>query len=188
MLTIQRITTQHKNYPFVEELLHSAFPIEERRDDNAQRNITDENHRFGCYLITVTIDGNDLPVGLINIWVLNGFHYVEHLATTPSLRNKGYGKLIMQKIEEMFHGILILEVERPENEITKRRIGFYSRCGLHLCKRSYLQPSYHKDGKTLPLLLMFRGTEDIDDSFEHIRDEIYKHVYGHTSNNDISEG
>lgn len=177
MVTLQRITTQHPHYPFAEELLHSAFPEEERRSDDAQRHNTDCNPRFGCYLATDESAGKHQPVGLITVWSLDGFHYVEHLATSPSARNKGYGKEIMTQMEALFPGLLILEVERPEDEITKRRIGFYKRCGLRLCEKPYLQPSYHDDGATLPLLLMFKGAESIDNRFSNIRDEIYTHVY-----------
>ena len=178
MITLHHITTRHPHYSFVEELLHSAFPEEERRSDSAQRHNTDCNARFGCYLVTDENDGEPQPVGIITVWSLDGFHYVEHLATSPSVRNKGYGKEIMKQMNDLFPGLLILEVERPEDEITKRRIGFYKRCGLHLCEKPYLQPSYHNDGATLPLLLMFKGAESIDDRFNNIRNEIYRHVYG----------
>lgn len=177
MVTLQRITTRHPHYPFAEELLHSAFPKEERRSDHAQRHNTDCNARFGCYLVTDEDAGDPQPVGIVTIWSLDGFHYVEHLATSPSVRNKGYGKEIMKQVDDLFSGLLILEVERPEDEITKRRIGFYKRCGLRLCEKPYLQPSYHDDGTTLPLLLMFKGAESIDDRFNNIRSEIYHHVY-----------
>ena len=41
MLTIRHITTASEYYSFVENLLESAFPKEERRDKKLQRECTD---------------------------------------------------------------------------------------------------------------------------------------------------
>lgn len=174
MIAFTKIHTTDKNYPFVENLLHSSFPETERRDDEAQRENTDNNPKFSCYLIT---DGNT-PIGLFTIWKLDGFHYAEHLATAPEVRNRGYGKLIMEKIKEMITDMLVLEVEEPLDETSTRRIGFYQRCGLSLCDKPYIQPPYRKGGKSLSLKLMFYGTDSIDGAFEKIRNDIYKEVYG----------
>lgn len=176
MLTLTPIHTTDTNYPFVENLLHSSFPETERRDDEAQRYNTDHHPSFTCYLIT---DG-DTRVGLFTLWKLNGFHYAEHLATSPEVRNRGYGKLVMEKVIQMIPDILVLEVEEPNDEMSIRRIGFYQRCGLKLCEKPYIQPPYRKEGKGLPLKLMFYGTDSIDKSFERIRENIHREVYGVT--------
>lgn len=178
MLTLRRIQTQEKEYSFVEQLLHTSFPIEERRDDEAQRYNTDNNPKFTCYLITDEEEEKQTPVGLMTVWNLGSFHYGEHLATSPELRNKGYGKQIMQLLRELYPDTFILEVERPTNEMAARRIGFYRRCGFSLCEKDYMQPSYRKGGEEVPLYLMYAGTDNIDSQFENIRDTIFKEVYG----------
>lgn len=100
MLTFTKIQTNHKHYDFVEELLHQSFPLNERRDDDCQRFNTDNNPLFHCYLITENVDEKEESlIGLITVWELNGFRYVEHLATSPAIRNKGYGKLIMEALK-----------------------------------------------------------------------------------------
>ena len=113
-------------------------------------------------------------VGLITVWKFAGFSYVEHLATSPSVRNKGYGRKIMEVLQQQFPGVIILEVEKPVDEWSRRRIGFYQRCGFSLCEKEYVQPSYRKGGETLPMFLMYAGTETIDKEFESIRNEIYR--------------
>lgn len=173
MLTLTPIKTTDSAYSFVEQLLHDSFPLAERRDDEAQRYNTDHNPRFACYFIA----DDELPVGVITVWNLDGFYYLEHLATSPSVRNKGYGKLIMKQIRDLLTGLLILEVERPEDEMSRRRIGFYQRCGLMLCEKNYIQPAYRKGGEEVPLFLMFSGKESIDNDFEAIRRSIYREVY-----------
>ena len=174
MITFTKINTSDSNYPFVENLLHFSFPEAERRDDEEQRKNTDTNPKFSCYLIT---DG-DIQVGLFTLWKLDGFHYAEHLATSPEVRNRGYGKQIMEKVKEIVPDILVLEVEEPADEMSIRRIGFYKRCGLQLCEKDYFQPPYRKGGEGMPLKLMFYGTDSIDNRFEDIRKDIYKEVYG----------
>ena len=178
MISLQPIHTEHPDYLFVEQLLHYSFPPEERRNDECQRSNTDHEPLFECYLIT---EGST-AIGLVTVWKLNGFNYIEHLATSPELRNKGYGRQIMEQVKANFPGITILEVEPPENEMSKRRIGFYHRCGFELCEKEYLQPPYRQGEKPFRLCLMFRGSDSIDSLFEHIRNEIHQKVYKYFPN------
>ena len=173
MLKLTPIKTTDSVYSFVEQLLHDSFPLAERRDDEAQRDNTDHNPRFTCYFIS----DDELPVGLITAWNLDGFYYLEHLATTPLIRNRGYGKQIIQQIKDLLPGVIVLEVEHPEDEMSRRRIGFYQRCGFQLCEKEYIQPPY-REGEEVPLFLMYSGTDSIDDAFDTIRQRIYKEVYG----------
>lgn len=174
MLKLTPIKTTDSVYSFVEQLLHDSFPLAERRDDEAQRDNTDHNPRFTCYFIS----DDEVPVGLITAWNLDGFYYLEHLATTPLIRNRGYGKQIIQQIKDLLPGVIVLEVEHPEDEMSRRRIGFYQRCGFQLCEKEYIQPPYREGGEEVPLFLMYSGTDSIDDAFDTIRQRIYKEVYG----------
>ena len=165
-------TSNHrqKDYSFVENLLHESFPEAERRDDVAQRDNVDNCAAFTCYLIS----DNGLQVGLVTLWKLDGFSYVEHLATSPSVRNKGYGRKIMELLQQQFPGVVILEVEKPLDEWSRRRIGFYQRCGFSLCEKEYVQPSYRKGGETLPLYLMYAGTDSIEEKRGNLIGLIYQ--------------
>lgn len=107
MLQFTPLQTTDKDYSFVENLLHESFPEAERRDDVAQRDNVDNCTAFTCYLIS----DDELLVGLITVWKFAGFSYVEHLATSPSVRNKGYGRKIMEVLQQQFPGVIILEVE-----------------------------------------------------------------------------
>ena len=173
MIELIKITTSNPNYEFVEELLHSSFPDNERRDDALQRDNTDNNEKFS----TLLISDNGENIGVITIWHLNGFCYVEHLATSPSVRNKGYGSKIIFALTEMINGMIVLEVELPEDEMSRRRIGFYERCGFRLCHKPYFQPPYRKGDEKLPMHIMFSGKEEVDNEFENIKSEIYSNVY-----------
>lgn len=117
MLQFTPLQTTDKDYSFVENLLHESFPEAERRDDVAQRDNVDNCATFTCYLIS----DDELLVGLITVWKFAGFSYVEHLATSPSVRNKGYGRKIMEVLQQQFPGVIILEVEKPVDEWSRRR-------------------------------------------------------------------
>lgn len=178
MVRLQRIHTSHPHYPFVEALLHSAFPEAERRDDAGQREQTDHHQQFYCLLVTDS-EGQkeEQPVGFVTVWRLGDFSYIEHLATSAAVRNQGYGQRILEALQKEVKGLLVLEVEPPVDEMSRRRIGFYRRCGFSLCELPYLQPPYRKGDQPFPLLLMFDGADSIDSSFDAIRRTIHQVVY-----------
>lgn len=175
MITLQRITdTDTAEYRFVENLMAQAFPREEYREPKQQREFTETNRMF--YNNIVCDDG--LPVGLFTYWNFGSFHYVEHFAIAPEKRNHGYGKLVIDEIKTMVHTPLVLEVEPPTDELTRRRIGFYERCGFKVWESEYLQPPYREGDDYLPLRLMAYGELDEAADFDTVRRYIYKYVYG----------
>ena len=178
MLQLTSINTSHESYPFVEELMNASFPLEERRDNDAQRHNTDNNPLFTVHLATdVKEDGSIIEIGFITSWNFGDFHYLEHFATNPAIRNAGYGKLILTTLLEQMPGLVILEVEEPEDDLTRRRIAFYERNGFKICLHEYIQPAYRPDGKSIPLKIMYRGQDSLDANFEHVRDTLYHEVY-----------
>ncbi len=178
MLKLTPIHTTDKGYSFVEDLMNTAFPLEERRDNDAQRNLTDHNPLFTVNLVTdEKEDGSTIQVGLITTWNFGDFHYVEHFATSPQVRNMGYGKHVLSSLLSQMPGLVVLEVEEPEDELTSRRVAFYERNGFKICQRNYIQPAYRPGGECIPLKIMFRGQESLDNDFEHVRDTLYQKVY-----------
>lgn len=191
MIKFTKLTTNHPGYLFVEELMHASFPKSERRDDILQRKNTDFNSKFSTYLITEDnnsteeVSKTETYIGFITLWNLDGFTYAEHLATSPKVRNKGYGAKIIEALLNMVEGTIVLEVELPEDELSKRRIGFYKRCGFELCNKPYMQPPYRKDGESIPMHIMYTGKDNIDNEFNSIVKDIYLNVYEY--NVEISE-
>lgn len=177
MIKFIPVKTEDSRYAFIENLLHESFPEGERREDGRQRYNVDNNPLFTTYLIND--EEADISVGVITVWRFKKFCYVEHLATSPNIRNKGYGNKIIRTLLDGCKDItVVLEVELPEDEMSKRRIGFYERNGFRLCTKNYLQPPYRLGGKPIPMYLMFSGCESIDEYFENIKAEIYSNVYG----------
>lgn len=129
-------------------LMEESFPPEERREKDAARAIL-KNRAYRLYRIT---DGGEF-IGLLGVWRLSDFIFIEHFATRPELRGRGYGTLALKALFKMYSSA-VLEVEPPESELTSRRIAFYERCGFHLSRDEYYQPSYREGGEPVRLMLM----------------------------------
>lgn len=173
MLHFKRINTKDSYYTFVENLLTSSFPKEERRDLELQRLYTDSKRNFHCHVVL----NDEEPVGLITLWDFGKFQYIEHFAVSKECRNKGYGKIVLNMIKEMVNVPIILEAEEPTDEISCRRIDFYLRNGFVLHNYPYLQPPYRDGDNWFPLKLMTYGTIEINTMYEEIKSTIYTQVY-----------
>lgn len=175
MVVLKEINTHSEDYAFVETLMDSAFPADERRDVAGQRYNVDHNEKMRCLLIK---DG-DVNVGFITVWSLpSGFSYVEHLAIADNMRQCGYGTLSLAALVSM-PGVssVILEVEMPTTDEAKRRISFYEKCGFSLWPRPYIQPAYSSDKQSLPMRIMTLGS-GADGAIESAVAEIRGLVYG----------
>lgn len=176
MIALQPIHTEHALYLYVEKLLHSAFPPDERRDDEQQRAYTDGNDKFRCLLIR----DFDKPVGLLTYWDFTDFVYVEHFAIDEDLRGGGLGAQAMRTFLQEMNRPVVLEVEMPrvKGDITHRRIAFYRRQGFSLRRMPYKQPPYREGDGWLPMKLMSCGKGKWEKIAGLVRDVIYREVYG----------
>lgn len=175
MIRLQPITTSDmQHYRFMEELLVSSFPTDEYRLLEDLREYTDRTGNFHNNLIF----DDDLPIGLITYWEFDRFYYVEHFATNPALRNGGYGKRTLEYLCNYLKRPIVLEVERPIEEMAQRRIQFYQRQGFMLWEKDYNQPPYKPGDRFLPMFLMVHGDLNEEKDFEEIKSTIYAEVYG----------
>lgn len=174
MIRIQPISTLDvQQYQFMEELLTAAFPPEEYRELKDLREYTD---RTGHFYNNIIFD-DDTPVGFITYWDFDNFYYFEHFAINPALRNGGYGKKVLDFLTEKLERPIVLEVEKPTEEMAQRRIGFYQRQGFTLWEEEYQQPPYKPGDDFLPMHLMVNGDLQCERDFEEVKQRIYKEVY-----------
>lgn len=154
---MKEITNYRKGDKLPEELLQlyiEAFPADERRPWQSTEELivfADTHPEMKIRLITV--DGKF--AGLMIFWELDdSLRYIEHLATLPELRGQGLGKQLMDSLKDEGASIL-LEVEPPVDELTRRRVNFYRRLGLELHEAlPYLQPPYAEGLEPVALGLM----------------------------------
>lgn len=174
MIKLEPINTCHKHYPFVEELMQTAFPPQERRDFICQKDITNRNPLFFTYLISE----EEKPIGFITYWDLGQFCYIEHFAIDTRCRNKGYGRMAIEWIKRTLNKPLIVEVELPTDETSRRRIRFYEKLGFTLqTEYPYLQPPYRIGDEWFPLKLMTTGENFTKEQLDQCKKLIYQEAY-----------
>lgn len=172
------VSTRHDLYSNVEHLLLLAFPPEERRSTENQRIMTDTNPLFHANALL----DNGFFAGLLTYWEFPRFIYIEHLATEPQIRGRGIGAKALAALENVKNLPVVLEVEPPVDDITRRRIGFYQRNGFVLWEKSpYLQPPYEPGYQPLSLYLMVKGKLNEALDFKEVRNSIHREVYEQTS-------
>lgn len=179
MIELRKVTTSDKTfYDYGENLLVAAFPVEEYRDLEMQRHFTDNKTGFSNCIVFA----DDEPAGLLTVWDLGRFVYIEHLAVDPRKRNSGLGKAVFEELGKTTAKPIVLEVELPNDEMSRRRIGFYKRLGFELWEKEYRQPPYRANDGFLPMSLMVRGELSHESDFEEIKKIIHNEVYGYFDN------
>lgn len=175
-MKFETIRTHHPHYPFVEDLFVTAFPENERRPLEKQRTHIDSHPRFSCLLVSE----DERPVGFITVWDFGSFRYGEHFAIDPTLRNGGFGARTVQALLSQNDRPFVLEVELPDTELSRRRIGFYERQGFRVWTKDYVQPPYREGDEPLPMYLMIAsdGKSGALDTDEVVR-TIHREVYGY---------
>lgn len=152
--------------------MEQSFPKEEYRPYAAQRALLDRPE----YAIYGMKEGSSI-VGFAAVWELEDWLFLEHLAVDPECRNKGIGGQLLG----FFTGKrCCLEVEPPENALTRRRVGFYQRNGFFLNDYPYVQPSLGFGRSPVPLCIMTSGWTILPKEFTELKELLYSRVYGQT--------
>ena len=169
MIQISQVYANDSNsLKFIERIYTESFPPDERRDFSDVIRLLEENDDF----FIVLLSDENKAVGFISYWEWNDFSYVEHFAVDSSCRGSGYELL------KLINNPAVLEVEKPLDDISQRRIRFYERLGFVLCTRPYTQPPYSPEKQPLELYLMSFGKIDLNQVFDTVASRIHQKVYG----------
>lgn len=134
-----RVTTpDHENYQDAMNMYKQSFPEHEQREERFQREVLSRTE----YHFDLIFDGG-LLAGILLYWETNNFLYVEHFCIDPELRGRKYGERALGLLGEKGKTV-ILEVDPPVDEVSKRRQGFYERCGYAANAFFHVHPPYHK--------------------------------------------
>ncbi|MDR2824058.1 MAG: GNAT family N-acetyltransferase [Prevotellaceae bacterium] len=155
---------------FARSLYEAAFPLDERREFDDLINVAETKSAFRTEIFRQNTDLS----GFIFYWKFSMFVYVEHFAVAEHLRNRGLGREIFQNFCDKTVLPIVLEVEKPDNEIAARRIRFYEKFGFAVSEITYLQPAYSTHKYPVPMLLMQRGEVGIEKCVELLRKEVYE--------------
>jgi hypothetical protein len=137
----------HPFFPDAERLYVQAFPPAERRDGLAAC-LSDP--RFA--LEAIAAGGGFL--GFVTTWSLDGFAFLEHVATVSSARGTGIGRAALLQVLAR-HQLVVAEAEpADEGPMAVRRLAFYAKLGFAVNAVDYLQPSYGPGKPRVPMRLL----------------------------------
>lgn len=108
-------------------------------------------------------------VGIILYWEQEQFIFIKHFCILPEMRNKQYGQKTLSFLAKQGK-TLILEIDPPKDDISKRRKGFYERCGFTENFFTHIHPPYHKINEGHELTIMTypkQISQEIFDTFSH---------------------
>lgn len=176
MLEFQRITSvDDPRWQFVERVMDSSFPSDERRKESLQRHLAANDPRFAQCVVY----DRGRAVAVISYWLFSEGNYLEHIATDPEARGGGLGAAIIKHLMATVAPAWFGEVELPNDEMSRRRIGFYERLGfVGYPDFHYIQPSYGEGKETVPMMIMAMGGAKLsDEKLSRLVDELLREVY-----------
>ena len=162
----------HEDFDNAYKILDESFPSDEIRPFDEQKELLD-NAFYKLYGITE----NEELIAVMAVWEFEELTFVEHFAVSLKHRNKNIGSGFLKEIISAYNKKLCLEVEPPEDELKKRRIGFYERNGLFLNEYPYIQPPISKGKNPVPLMIMTSEGKITEKEFRRIKETLYKSVY-----------
>lgn len=154
-------------------LLSASLPAEEIRSFELQFKLFSKKP----YHLYVKKTEQGEIIGILSAWEFEDLRFIEHLAVNESFRGGGIGGKILEEYLKMDDRQVILEVELPDNDMAKRRIGFYERHGFGLNTFQYEQLPLNKGDQPLPLYLMTYPVTLSEEEFEKKKEFLYDSVY-----------
>lgn len=157
----------------VYRIMSDSFPVNEYREYEKQLAIMKKPE----YKIFVPKERTGIK-GFISVWEFKNFAYVEHFAVHRSYRGKGLGSEILLSLKSKYNCPIVLEVEVPEDSVTKKRVKFYELNEFVLNEWNYIQPSYQPDVPG-PHLQLMSYPKDIDEAdYDQFKSLVFTNVYG----------
>ncbi len=164
MILKRIVNRSHPMYCEALKLYQISFPYHEQQEKNSQDEILKDDE----YHFSLIYDEN-IFVGIILYWEQEQFIFIKHFCILPEMRNKQYGQKTLSFLAKQGK-TLILEIDPPKDDISKRRKGFYERCGFTENFFTHIHPPYHKINEGHELTIMTypkQISQEIFDTFSH---------------------
>ena len=147
-----------------------SFPKEERRDfDEQQRILAQVEYHFDLLL------HRDTLLGLVLYWEIGEWIFLEHLAVAPHLRNQGIGSAALTLLKEKGKRKL-LEIEPPQDSLTRRRYGFYQRNGFQMNPYHHIQAKYRHDDPDVELKILSYPRVLTEGEYQEFYDYLLRYI------------
>ena len=149
------------------QILSNNFPTKEIKEYNYMK----DTFHAGLYQV-LTLKDNDQIVGIMSFYQHDDFRFIDYFAIDGSLKGKGMGSKMLQYFINLDDKMVILEVEHPEDEQSKRN-------GLYLNDQfEYFVPPVRNLKHRLYFHLMSSKRKINNIEFEKYYPQILKMVYG----------
>lgn len=157
-------SSNNKYFKDIMNLYKDSFPIFEQRVLKDQLDVLKED-RYNC----IAVCEKDKLVGLLFYWELENCKYIEHLAILTELRCKSYGSKILSEFCKSDKTI-ISEIDPPVDEISIKRLNFYTKLGFKLQEFNHIHPPYRKNYQGHNLKIMSHKKDLSYDEYNHFND------------------
>lgn len=164
------------NFEDVFNLMQESFPETEYRTyENQKKLLQDQRYE----IIEFRDDAKNL-IAFIAVWNFETFCFIEHLAVSSKCRGMGIGSKIMKDFIAKSNSKIILEIEIPSDEISKKRFKFYEKLGFKMNHSEYAQPPLRKGAPAVKLNILSYPEKLSIKEFENIQNKLYSDVYKQT--------
>ncbi|MBO5371574.1 MAG: GNAT family N-acetyltransferase [Lachnospiraceae bacterium] len=167
---LQKLNLQ--DFKQVYDIMEASFPKDEHRPYNEQKALLDIKE----YQIYVEKEDKRIK-GFLAVWEFDEVCFIEHFAVNSAYRNKGLGAKMIKELCNQIPKRVCLEVELPDTEMARRRIGFYERNNFYYNAYSYMQPSISIGRNPIPLRIMTTNGKITEEEFLEIKELLYRRVY-----------
>ncbi|WP_297635974.1 GNAT family N-acetyltransferase [uncultured Clostridium sp.] len=154
------------------ELYKTSFPVFEQRTLDKQIEVLENKE----YNFAIICDDENL-MGILFYWEYDNFRYIEHFAIKKDLRGKSYGSKILKIFCES-EKETILEIDPPIDDISIKRLKFYSKLGFKLGEFNHIHPPYRKEYQGHKLKIMSfnenLSKEEYEEFNRYLKEEVMK--------------
>ena len=169
--TVEKISL--KQFDEVYQLFEQSFIQTELRPYQKMKDL----FQRGLFSIYAKYEKDEL-LGAMVVWELNSCIYLENFAVNEKQRGQGLGSYFLKQFCHLYDGqLLVLEVEKPHDDLSNRRIGFYERMGFLLTPFGYVQPTFRSNDEAVSLILMTYPEMIDHQKYQEIKEKIFKVVY-----------
>lgn len=164
------------------KIYRKSFPLYEQINAMNQLEVLkDEN-----YYCTAICENKNL-IGLLFYWNIDKYIYIEHLAISPKLRGKSYGSKIIKEFCKK-DATIILEIDTPCEDISIKRLRFYSKLGFVIQDFSHLPPSYRNGFRSQRLKIMCFNKNLTDDEYDEFYSLLNENILIYSESNSTGIG
>ncbi|MDU1889787.1 MAG: GNAT family N-acetyltransferase [Dysgonomonas sp.] len=131
-------SSKDKWYKPYREIYEVSFPVFEQRSEVQQLKAFES----ASYHLLIATEDEKL-LSFISYWEFDGYVYIEHLAVNPEFRGQNIGSETLDLFANQIQKMVILEIDPPIDDISKKRLHFYEALGYKLNPFIHHHPAYH---------------------------------------------